>query len=278
MGFTTGFTGGVALTLSIAYLSVLTHQRNREAQGAALRAQALQLQSLIDPIPEPLPPTRSEAAAAQRHTSVEVAKDRWNHEVEHAVRWAQTTDWEEVRENIERGASRVWTRLTGETPTEELQKAERQAQDKAEAAAGGVADAARAAYSKAKTQTRSVEEAAENKALQARLNFKKEAHKAEDVAEQKASEAKSAFAGAWESGKDKARELASKAKAAASAADSMLEPPADGKITPPLDPVQRALHQRYERPEAKVNKTVAEALSERYIPMSQRDNTVLRGI
>lgn len=296
MGFTTGFvritrphqstknlanfsqTGGVALTLSIAYLSVLTHQRNREAQGAALRAQALTLQSLVDPIPEPLPPTRSEIASAQRHTSLEVAKDRWNNEVEHAVRWAQTTDWTEVRENAERGASRLWTKLTGETPQEEVRHIEKSAKEKAEAAAGGVADAARAAYSKAKTESRSVEEAAENKALQARLNFKKGAHKAEDVAEDKASEAKSVLASAWESGKDKARDLASKAKAVVGAADQALEPPADGQITPPLDPVQRALHQRYQRPERKVNKTVAEVLKERYTPIDQRDNTVLRGL
>lgn len=194
------------------------------------------------------------------------------------MRWAQTTDWEEVRENIERGASRLWAKATGETPQEELHRIEKTAKDKAEIAGGGIADAAKAAYSRAKTQTRSVEEAAENKALQARLNLKKEAHKVEDVAENKASEATGALASAWESGKDKAKDLASKAKAAVGAAESKLEPPADGQITPPLDPVQRALHQRFERPEAKVNKTVAEALRERYIPIDQRDNTVLRGI
>lgn len=194
------------------------------------------------------------------------------------MRWAQTTDWEEVRENFERGASRLWTRVTGGAPEEEVRRVERSAKEKAEAASGGVADAARAAYSKAKTQARSVEEAAENKALQARLNFKKEVHKAEDVAEDKASEAKGALASAWESGKDRARGLASKAKAAVGAAEENIQPPADGQVVPPVNPVQRALHQRYERPEAKVNKTIAEVLKERYTPIDQRDNNVLRGL
>jgi altered-inheritance-of-mitochondria protein 5 len=46
----------------------------------------------------------------------------------------------------------------------------------------------------------------------------------------------------------------------------------------PLTPVQKALRQRYQRPEAKHNKTVEQALQERYTPMDKRDNTVLRGI
>lgn len=42
--------------------------------------------------------------------------------------------------------------------------------------------------------------------------------------------------------------------------------------------VKKALDQRYEKPEAKVNKTVADVLKERYTPMDQRDNTQLRGL
>ncbi|KAH6899963.1 hypothetical protein B0T10DRAFT_11701 [Thelonectria olida] len=108
MGFTTGFTGGVTLTLSLAYLTVLTHQRNREQQGQALRAQALALQGLVEPFPPLPPPTRSEVAAAQRATAVEVAKDRWNTEVMNAVRWVQRTDWVQVREGLEESASRLF--------------------------------------------------------------------------------------------------------------------------------------------------------------------------
>ncbi|KAG9254585.1 uncharacterized protein F5Z01DRAFT_654264 [Emericellopsis atlantica] len=278
MGFTTGFTGGVALTLSVAYLSVLTHQRNREQQGAALRAQALALQSLVDPIPQPLPPTRSEVAAEQRAHTVEVAKDRWNHEIENAVHWAQNTDWDGVRERIEKESARLWTKVTGETPAEEVERVKETAKVKTADVTGGVADAARAAYSNAKAKGLSVEEAAENKALEARLKFDKTATKVEWAAEDKAVEARGALASAWESGKDKAMELADKAKAAVGAAEDKIEPTVDGKIVPGTTAVEKALHERYLRPEAKVNKTVSEALSERYIPLSERDNTVLRGV
>jgi len=278
MGFTTGFTGGVALTLSVAYLSVLAHQRNREHQGAILRAQALSIQSLIDPLPAPLPPTRSEVAAAQRATSVEVAKDRWNHEVENAVRWAQNTDWEEVREGVEGGISSLWAKLFGETPAEHADKVKTGAQ----AAGGSVAATARDAYEKAKTRTLSVEEAAENKILEARLRTErkvsKEVSKAEDAAKDKADEVKGTLASAWESGKGVAKDIATRAKAAVAVAEDKIEIKADGKLTPPLTPVQKALHQRYERPEAKVNKTVADVLRERYVPLNDRDNTVLRGV
>lgn len=51
----------------------------------------------------------------------------------------------------------------------------------------------------------------------------------------------------------------------------------DGRLTV-LTPVERALQERFEKPEAKVNKTVEEALKERYTPMDKRDNTVLRGL
>lgn len=44
----------------------------------------------------------------------------------------------------------------------------------------------------------------------------------------------------------------------------------------PESNVEKALRQRYEKPAQ--TKTVAEVLRERYLPMDQRDNTVLRGI
>lgn len=36
------------------------------------------------------------------------AKDMWNREIEGVVRKVQYTDWSEVREQIEKGAERVW--------------------------------------------------------------------------------------------------------------------------------------------------------------------------
>jgi len=38
---------------------------------------------------------------------VDTAKDRWNEEVESAVRWVQRTDWNEVREGMEGAVSRL---------------------------------------------------------------------------------------------------------------------------------------------------------------------------
>lgn len=232
MGFTTGFTGGVTLTLSLAYLSVLAHQRSREQQGQLLRSQALALQGLIDPLP-PLPaPTRSEVAAAQRAKSVEVAKDRWNHEVENAVRWVQLTDWVQVREGLEGSASRLWTRAFGE-PSEAVEKVEIKTKEIVQggaaalgSASGKVSAAAKGAFDQVKA------------------------------------EGKDIITTAIETGKQKENvDIAGE----------------DGRLTV-LSPVERALQERFEKPEAKVNKTVEDVLKERYMPMDKRDNTVLRGL
>lgn len=264
---TPGQTGGVALTLSVAYLSVLAHQRSREQQSAALRAQALALNQIIDPIPAPLPPTRSEAAAAQRATATEYVKDRWNHEIEGAVRWAQNTDWSEVREGAEDTLERLWARAFGGAPADDASKATTSVEAEAAAAGrkvkeagAGVADAAKEAYLNSRKKIQSVEEAAENKALEARLRANRDASRAE---------------GALVSA---AKDLAGKAKAAVGAVEEKLGASNDGKEVEEVSPVQLALKQRYEKPEAKSAKTVAEALMERYIPLSERDNTVLRGL
>lgn len=154
-------TGGVTLTLSLAYLTVLAHQRNREQQGQALRAQALALQALVDPFPPPPPPTRSEVAAAQRATAVEVAKDRWNHEVENAVRWVQRTDWVQVREGLEDSAARLLGKATGAAP-EAVEGPEKKTTVEPVLAegVGKVAAAAQGAFAKAKAKGNEVVAAA----------------------------------------------------------------------------------------------------------------------
>ncbi|EFW99082.1 hypothetical protein CMQ_5503 [Grosmannia clavigera kw1407] len=135
MGFTTGFTGGVTLTLGVAYLTVLTHQRNRQVQCDALRVNTGVLRALArsDPVsaarlaaapaavPDlstPLPslsyPTEPEQSRLRPRSSfVDELKDRWNAEVAGAVRWVQTTDWVEVREDAETAASNIWSRVAG---------------------------------------------------------------------------------------------------------------------------------------------------------------------
>ncbi|KAF7549827.1 hypothetical protein G7046_g8218 [Stylonectria norvegica] len=216
MGFTTGFTGGVTLTLSVAYLSVLAHQRNREQQGQILRHQALVLQGLVDPFPPLPPPSRSEVAAAQRANTVEVAKDRWNHEVENAVRWVQHTDWVQVRERLEDSASRLWGGSSAEASAEQAKRKIAPLLNEATASldetSTSVAAAARGAFDKVKAEGKGIIAATREKAKEA-------VGKAVGIAEE--------------------------------------------ATLPTLSPVERALQQRYERPEAKVNPTVADALKER---------------
>ncbi|KAL3960824.1 hypothetical protein ACCO45_005941 [Purpureocillium lilacinum] len=284
MGFATGFTGGVTLTLSLAYLSVLAHQRTRENQSRHLRAQALALQTLVDPIPQPLPPSRSEVAAAQRAASVEVAKDRWNEEVENAVRWVQNTDWVDVREDLEARVAGLWARAFGgavdgaEKAGEKLEPAARQAEAAAREAGSSIASAGKAAFDKAKERGARYESTMEDKALEARLTGRRQIEKAEAEAKKKASEAQGVIASALEKGRDKAHEVVDKVKTAVGLAEEKAAAAAatvDGKAQ---SPVAKALQQRYEKPEAKINRTVAEVLQERYTPIDKRDNTVLRGL
>lgn len=106
------------MTLGVAYLTVLAHQRHRSAQAAQLRSQARVLDSLLDTTPVAAPLSRAELAREERGTLVETAKDRWNEEVENAVRWVQRTDWEEVRAGMEGAVAR----LMGTAPAERVKE------------------------------------------------------------------------------------------------------------------------------------------------------------
>ncbi|PNY23842.1 MICOS complex subunit MIC12 [Tolypocladium capitatum] len=284
MGFATGFTGGVTLTLSLAYLSVLAHRRTREQQGQSLRAQALALQSLVDPIPQPLPPSRSEVAAAQRAASIEVAKDRWNEEVENAVRWVQHTDWDEVREGLEARASYLWAKAVGGSVEEageagkaggKLEPLARKPKTAAGEGRSSVAAAAKGAFDRAKDSGERFESTIEDKALEARLAGRRGAARVESEVREKATEAQGVIASALDKGRGKAQEMVGKAKSAVGIAEDKAAAAAKGKA---LSPVGKALQQRYEKAEAEVSRTVAEVLKERYTPMDKRDNTVLRGL
>ncbi|KAL5606075.1 hypothetical protein BROUX41_006155 [Berkeleyomyces rouxiae] len=111
MGFNSGFAGGVTVTLGLAYLSLLTHQRNREYQALVIRAQNAQLASALDPVPPRAAPTRAEVEAAAHANIVDASKDRWNRELQNAVRTLQNTDWDDVREKMEMSAQRMWARV-----------------------------------------------------------------------------------------------------------------------------------------------------------------------
>ncbi|GKT50958.1 uncharacterized protein ColSpa_11139 [Colletotrichum spaethianum] len=277
MGFTTGFTGGVTVTLGVAYLTVLAHQRNRETQSHILRSQTHVLSSILEPqvrIPPPL--TRSEQAVKDRETLLTTAKDRWNREVENAVRWAQRTDWTEVREGLESGAARLWGGAIDKAGEAE-QVVEKKAVPLAkEASARGVAFAeetsesvrkeARSAWERAREKSLAAEEAARTKAAEARK-----------YVDEKAAEIKVAVGDAVEKGKQQGEAVLVAAQQAAGVAEDKVSVKADGKVLPAASPVQRALHQRYEKPSG-LTKSVKEALAERYQRVDERDNTQLRGI
>ncbi|KAM0669209.1 hypothetical protein ACQRIU_002771 [Beauveria bassiana] len=278
MGFVSGFTGGVTLTLSVAYLSALAHQRNRERQGQLLRAQALELQSIIDPIPLPLPPTRSEVAAEQCAAKVEILKDKWNDEIGRAVRWVQTTDWDEVRHGVTSQAGALWARVTGQTPEQSVDAAKSAAEDKARS----IEQSARGGFQKAKAEARSVEEAAQNKALEARLQAKKTTKEAAstiaETAKEGAQEAGGVLSSLLGRGTEKAAELAGKAKEAVGLASGAVADIDRVTLTTGVSAVEKALHQRFQKTAIKDTRTVAEVLQERYTPVDRRDNTNLRGL
>ncbi|KAJ9141683.1 MICOS complex subunit MIC12 [Pleurostoma richardsiae] len=224
MGFTTGFTGGVTLTLSIAYLTVLAHQRNRQRQSDILRANAYVLNSLADGggalanpalLAGPAPPTHEELAARDRTRFVQAAKDRWNEEVEGAVHWAQTKDWAGVREDAEAGAARLWrsvfgepagetaSRVGGEVGAQVKQTAE-SARATAGEKAGGVAAAAREALENARARSVASEHKAQETVKEAWENAKTRGAAAEGRVQQSVKDA-------WEDAK--ARGVAAETRA-----------------------------------------------------------------
>ena len=86
------------------------HTRNRLQQAALLRQQSLILTNIVEPRPEPPPPT----ARIVRAGMVETAKDRWNGEVEGLVRRVQEVDWRSVREGLEDRLMSAWGKVREE--------------------------------------------------------------------------------------------------------------------------------------------------------------------
>ncbi|TDZ13245.1 hypothetical protein C8035_v006647 [Colletotrichum spinosum] len=277
MGFTSGLTGGVTLTLGLAYLTALAHQRNREAQSHVLRSQTHVLSTLLEPnlrLPPPL--TRSEQTAHDRDTLVETAKTRWNSEVENAVRWAQRTDWTSLRERLEDSAARLWggtidrTAAAVEHSAPLAREAVEAAREKGAAVAATQGEnlrrEARSAWERAREKTLAAEEVARSRAAEAR-----------QLVDAKAHEVKAAVEDAVDKGRQQGEALVVKARQAAGVVEDKASVKADGKVLPAASPVQKALHQRYEKPSG-LTKTVKQVLAERYQKVDDQDNTQLRGI
>lgn len=218
-------------------------------------------------------------AAEQRAAKVEILKDKWNDEVGRAVRWVQTTDWDEVRHGAQSQAGALWARVSGQTPAQSAEAVKGAAED----GARSIEQSARGAFQKAKADARSVEEAAQHKALEARLETKRTAEKAAGkvagAAKEGAHEAGGLLSSLLGRGKEKAVVLAGKAKEAVGLAGSAVTAAADGVVlTTGSTAVEKALHQRYQRTVIRDTRTVAEVLRERYTPIDNRDNTNLRGL
>lgn len=89
--------GGFTLTSAVLYLTISMHTQNRAIQAALLRQQRHVLAGFVEPKqPEPEPANRIVDAGL-----AEMAKDRWNRELENVVHKVYNTDWRRVRENVE---------------------------------------------------------------------------------------------------------------------------------------------------------------------------------
>jgi altered-inheritance-of-mitochondria protein 5 len=309
--------GGVTVTLGVAYLTVLAHERNRQAQAQALRSQSRVLNTLCEPEPISPPRSRAELAREERSTLTETAKDRWNEEVENAVRWVQRKDWNEVRGSLEDSVSRL---LGGglQKSREGIDEVEKQAGPKVQeaidrsraagksgvdAAAAGIDRAAAAAISgteragdEAKKSARKVatsskeqlqqtgakaadyRDAARASTDKAAAEAKTSAHDAADAIRSSGGTvdaARSAVRGVISKGIEKGREALGKAQNTIGLVEEKLGSKAQPPTLSSLSAVEKAFQERYEkRPE----KSVEEALAERYKPIDAKDNTVLRGV
>ncbi|KAG9246290.1 hypothetical protein BJ878DRAFT_497699 [Calycina marina] len=293
MGFTTSFTGGVTLTLGIAYITVLTHERHRQHQAQQLRTQSRVLTSLLEPSPIPPPQTRSELAHKERGTLIETAKDRWNEEVESALRWVQRTDWNDVRETLENSVSRLLNTEKGRKVRDEESLIASAARAKAQEVAastregaGKIADASKALPTRTSTLAKekadiSVVKAAELKdAAKTKARIVEEETKigAHEVAESIRSSsggtvdaARGAVRDAIGKGIEKGKETFGKAQAAVGLAEQKIATAAA------IAPVEKALQERYEKPNG-LEKSVEETLAARYKPVDAQDSSHLRGV
>jgi MICOS complex subunit MIC12 len=325
----------VTVTLGLAYLTVLAHERNRQSQALYLRSQSQLLNSLIDPAPVQQP-TRAEITRQSRETFVETAKDRWNGEIENAIRWVQTTDWNGVREGMEGAVARMLglglekSREGIEDTEKKVKPMVQEAVDRSRAAASRgaeqaaativdavdrapeaarsgaekVAASTREGLNQAGTKAQEIASATKASATKAAADVKAGAdratastrdamergtEKSHEVVEKVRTEAQSTGAGTVDAargalrnviskGMEKGKEVIDKAQAAIGLATEKVESasPSIGSGLGISD-VEKALRERYEKPTG-LNRTVEEALEERYKPIDERDNTVLRGV
>jgi altered-inheritance-of-mitochondria protein 5 len=91
----------------VLYLSISLHAQNRATQAALLRQQRNVLTNVYDPKELDVEPSYREVPVGL----AEMAKDRWNRELENVVKKAYNTDWRKVRESTEDRLSAVFERM-----------------------------------------------------------------------------------------------------------------------------------------------------------------------
>jgi altered-inheritance-of-mitochondria protein 5 len=292
MGFANGFTGGVTLTLGLAYLAVLTHQRNRQTQSDLLRAQQTVLNSLVHDPSVAQRPAAPYAGLLTReepnHHFVETVKSRWNAEIENAVRWAQTKDWNATREWAEslilgsRPAEAVREEVSHGFPAvrreaAELSESGKSAFQEARVKSGEFAQAAKERAAVLADGGKELAQAAKERAAVLSDEGKELAQAAKERAAELADEGKEALSRGVErsreivhAGVEKGKELAHKAATEVGNAERKLEHKVDEGVLR-YSAVDRALAQRYKSDGGQVmNKTVEEVLRERYQPIAQK--------
>ena len=200
---------------------------------------------------------------------MESAKDAWNAEVAGVVRRAQSVDWAGVRGNAEGAVVALWRTIFGSPPPDP-------------------AELAGAVSAKASAVAKGAKEGALGMADAARDGFKdatgaatgsKVARELLDQGRQKGAEISQKVGAAVERGVDKVMEAVDAVEDTVRAATGTASPTAaaamEGKK---LSDVERALQQRFDRDKRKGAHSVKEALAERYKPIGERDNTMLRGL
>lgn len=324
MGFTSGFVsspkpfhypftwltqrkaGGVTVTLGVAYITVLAHERNRQAQAQALRSQSRVLQSLYEPEPIALPRSRADLAREERSTFAETAKDRWNEEIENAVRWVQRKDWGQVREGLEGSVARLLggglqksrdgideaEKQAGPIIQEALERSRAAGKSGIDAAADGIDRAAAATIAGTERAGGEIKDGARRivasskehlqetgtKTERAATDARSSAHDAADAIRNSGGTidaARNAVRGVVSKGIEKTKEAFGKAQAVTGLGEETIQTKAQEPSLSSPSAVEKALQERYEkRPE----QSVEEALAERYKPIESKDKTVLRGV
>lgn len=265
----------MTLTLSLAYLAVLTHQRNRQTQSDILRAQNSVLHSLVhDPASSPASPTSLSTATVPEHHLIETAKSRWNAEIEAAVRWAQTKDWSEVREDAEGVLARLWGTVSGSQAGEEVKKDAGIVSSRTVEGVEQVKTEATQAQQTTKSALEQARDRSQAAATSAVAQAKETSKSVVEAVQAKAEQGKAAVA----RGIEKSKEAVEHAKVAVGLAEEKLESKLDNTLLH-LNDVDRALAQRYEESRSDVtSKSVEEALAERYKPVENQDRSKLKAV